>query len=76
MGIREKIKYFIRGAGRLLEICPPQKKLGDYFPHYNAKTGFEQDAQALASDLRRVGKDLENSIKKFEEQIENGNKKS
>jgi len=67
MGLRDKIKYFMKGMGSVLQIYPEQIKLEDLFPYYNAKTPQEKDAQALASDWTKVGKDLENSIKKFAE---------
>ncbi len=76
MSLREKIKYFMKGVGSVLQIYPEQIKLEELFPYYNAKTPQEKDAQALASDCAEIGKDLENSIKKFGEQIYNGNKKS
>ncbi len=69
MGLKEKIKYFMKGMGSVLQIYPEQIKLEELFPYYNAKTPQEKDAQALASDWAKVGKDLENSIKKFAEDI-------
>ncbi|MCK5149731.1 hypothetical protein KAJ87_02305 [Candidatus Pacearchaeota archaeon] len=59
------MKGFFRGIMRVLEIYPTQKKLGDYFPHYNSKTGSEQDAQALTEDWRKVGNDLERALGKI-----------
>ena len=73
MKFKERIKYFIEGVGSILDIYPLQTDLGNYFKYYNAKTGLEKDAQAIAEDWGIVGKDLENSVKKTEEQIVNGN---
>ncbi len=69
MKIKEKMIYFMKGMGSVINMFPTQKKLGDYFPHYNAKTPQEQDTMALTNDWATIGKDLENVIKKFGEQI-------
>jgi len=54
----EQIKYFFEGMGSI-SLYPMSS-------HYDGRTPQEKDTQALASDWRRVGKDLTNSIKKFE----------
>jgi len=69
MSLREKIKYFMKGVGSVIQLFPEEIKLEELFPYYDAKTSQEKDAQALAHDSPVIAKDLEYAIKKFGKSI-------
>ena len=60
--LREKFKYWLKGASTVLVLFPDTAtRMRKRFPE-------RTDAEALAGDWQRVGDDLRNAIRKYEDE--------
>ncbi len=56
---------FLKGAGSILEICPP--------PQQNYTERFGTDEEQMASDWKKVGDDIQKAIDEVNKEVKNQN---